>query len=139
MRFYPGSRSAEPSRRSFAQKSSSINLDSHVREGQDHFEVLPFKARLPLHSPRQFVEQLSSEAPHRAPRGQYVLGSFFSARAGPNLLSDVQNCTPRTAAVPLEPDSLHARTVFSFSQRGEHEMSEQNKAIVRRLIEEVWN
>ena len=44
----------------FAQKSSSINLDTHVREGQDHVEVLPFKARLPLPSPRQFVEQLSS-------------------------------------------------------------------------------
>jgi hypothetical protein len=26
----------------FAQKSLSINLDTHVREGQDHLEVSPF-------------------------------------------------------------------------------------------------
>src|SRR5207253_3736451 len=39
----------------FPQKSSSIHLDTHVREGQDHVEVLPFKARLPLPSLTQFV------------------------------------------------------------------------------------
>jgi len=57
----------------FAQKSSSINLDSHVREGQDHVEVLPFKARLPLPSPRQFVEQLgSASSAKRAVRPRLV-------------------------------------------------------------------
>jgi len=35
----------------FAQKSLSINLDTHVREEQHHVEVSPFAARLPLGSP----------------------------------------------------------------------------------------
>src|ERR1700747_884485 len=57
-------------------------------------------------------------------------------------LSDPTDCTPTTAAVPRH----HTRVPlasgecrFCFSHRGEHEMSEQNKAIVRRLVEELWN
>src|SRR5712692_5861118 len=49
---------------------------------------------------------------------------------------------PRTPAVPRH--ITRARLApcedrFCFSQRGEHEMLEQNKAIVRRLFEELWN
>src|SRR5205807_5809636 len=55
--------------------------------------------------------------------------TYRTARPGPQ----------RFYAATLEPDSLHARTVYFFSQKGEHTMSENNKAIVRRLIEEVWN
>src|SRR5260370_35803379 len=36
----------------FAQKYFSINLDTHVPEEQDHLEVSPFQASLPLRSPR---------------------------------------------------------------------------------------
>jgi hypothetical protein len=35
----------------FAQKNLSILLDTHVLEEQDHVEVSPFKARLPLPNP----------------------------------------------------------------------------------------
>src|SRR5258708_4240325 len=51
-------------------------------------------------------------APHRAPRGQCVLGSFFSARAGPNVFPTYRTACPgpqRFHATTLELDSLHAR------------------------------
>ena len=38
-------------RSSFAQKSFSILLDTHTLREQDHVEVSPFEARLPLRSP----------------------------------------------------------------------------------------
>src|SRR5437660_11384565 len=107
-----------------AQKSSSINLDTQGCEGQDHVEVLPFKAILPLPSPRQFVEQLSSaSSAKRAVRPRLV---FLRPRRA-YLLSDVQDCTPRTAAVPRR--NTRARRAsceerFFFSQKGEHTMSE---------------
>ena len=39
-------------RSSFAQKSFSIFLDTHTLREQDHVEVSPFEARLPLRSPK---------------------------------------------------------------------------------------
>jgi hypothetical protein len=39
-------------RSSFAQKSFSILLDTHTLREQDHVEVSPFEARLPLRSPK---------------------------------------------------------------------------------------
>ena len=36
----------------FAQKSFSILLDTHTLREQDHVEVSPFEARLPLRSPK---------------------------------------------------------------------------------------
>ena len=39
-------------RTSFAQKSFSILLDTHTLREQDHVEVSPFEARLPLRSPK---------------------------------------------------------------------------------------
>jgi hypothetical protein len=35
----------------FARKKSSIPLDTHFLGEQDHVEVSPFEARLPLRSP----------------------------------------------------------------------------------------
>ena len=35
----------------FAQKNLSILLDTQALEEQDHAEISPFAARLPLHSP----------------------------------------------------------------------------------------
>jgi hypothetical protein len=48
-------------RRSFAQKNSSIVLDTHTLWEQDHVEVSPFEARLPLPSPNA----VSIKATHR--------------------------------------------------------------------------
>src|SRR6202011_4423675 len=39
-------------RSSFTQKSFSILLDTHTLREQDHVEVSPFEARLPLRSPK---------------------------------------------------------------------------------------
>jgi len=79
----------------FAQKNVSILLDAHILREQARAEVSPFEARHPLRSP----SAVSLIAPHRALRGQYVVGSFLTTRAGPNVLYDVQDSTPKTAAV----------------------------------------
>jgi len=54
---------------------------------------------------------LKGQAPHQAPRGQNLFGSFLFPLAEPDFLSDVQVNTPKTPAVtvtPLKPDSLRA-------------------------------
>src|SRR6266513_1957211 len=117
----------------FAQKSSSINLDTQGCEGQDHVEVLPFKARLPLPSPRQFVEQLSSASSAKR-------SSTSSARFSPPARGLTSCPTYRTArpgprrfhAATLEPDSLHARTVFSFLK--EENTKCQNKTKLSSVV-----
>src|SRR6266576_1830790 len=69
--------------------------------------------------------------------------TLFSPPApGLTFCPDVENCTPRTAAVPGH--NIRARLAscedrFRISQKGEHPMSEVNKTIVRSLFEEVWN
>jgi hypothetical protein len=45
----------------FAQKNYSIHFDTRIREEQDHVEVSPFEARLPLPSPNA----VSIKATHR--------------------------------------------------------------------------
>jgi hypothetical protein len=94
---------------------TSINLDTHVREEQDHFEVSPFEARLPLRSPRA----VSFSAKLRIERQE---GSASSARFSP-LARGLTFCPTYTTARPspqrfqsatLEIDSLPARTVFAF-------------------------
>ena len=50
--------------RSFAQKNSSIVLDTRIREEHDHVEVSSFEARLPLRSPNA----VSLKAKHRIER-----------------------------------------------------------------------
>src|SRR5712691_11928446 len=120
-------------------ESFSILLDTHVREEQHYVEVSPFAARLPLRTPRAV-----SLAPKlRIERQEGSTSSApISPLAGPTLSSDPTDFTPRTAAVPRHHTRARLATCedrFCFSQRGEHEMSEQNKAIVRRLFEELWN
>src|SRR5713101_5437630 len=66
---------------------------------------------------KQFLRR---QAPHRAFRGQNLLGSFLFPRSGPNLLSDVQVCRPRRQrfqATPLKSDSLHARRNIEFLKK----------------------
>jgi len=96
-----------PAAAPFAQKSLSINLDTHVREEQDDLEVSLFEARLPLRSPRA----VSLTAKLRIERQE---GSTSSARISP-LTRGLTFCpTHRTArqgpqrfqAATLEPDSL---------------------------------
>src|SRR4029077_7625931 len=96
-----------PAAASFAQKSLSINLDTHVREEQDDLEVSPFEARLPLRSPRavSLTAKLRIErhegSPSSArfsplPRGLTFCPTHRTARQGPQ----------RFQAATLEPDSL---------------------------------
>src|SRR5260370_11002428 len=81
----------------FAQKSLSINLDTHVHEAHHHLDISPFKARLPLGSPWA----VSLIAKLRIERQE---GSTPSAPFSPLLpdltLSDPTDCMPKAAAVP---------------------------------------
>jgi predicted ester cyclase len=62
---------------------------------------------------------------------------------GLHLLFDVQGCTPKTPTARNNdlpgPGSRHASWNFQQLQKGESRMSENNKNVVRRLVEEVWN
>ncbi len=80
----------------------------------------PFEARFPLRSPS--AVSLKDQAPHRALEGQYLLSSFFSTRAGPNLLCDVQDSTPKTPAVPGQASQAPAtrEEEFLISQKENH-------------------
>jgi hypothetical protein len=102
----------------FAQKSLSILLDTHVREEHDHLEVSPFAARLPLSTPRavsltpklriERQEGSTSSARFSPPaRGLTFCPTYGTARQGPQ----------RFQAAILEPDALHARTVFVFLKK----------------------
>src|SRR5712692_718454 len=102
----------------FAQMSLSILLDTHVREEQDHLEVSPVEARLPLPSPRavsltaklRIERQEGSTSSARfspLPRGLTFCPTYRTARLSPQ----------RFQATTLEPDSLHARTVFAFLKK----------------------
>ncbi len=50
-RDFPSFSSASSAAAPFAQENLSILLDTQALEEQDHAEILPFAARLPLHSP----------------------------------------------------------------------------------------
>jgi len=49
---------------SFAQRNWSIPLDMHAQGNDDHVEVSPFAARLPLFSPN--AVSIKGQTPHRA-------------------------------------------------------------------------
>src|SRR3989442_3654314 len=50
-RDFPSFSSASSAAAPFAQRNLSILLDTQVLEEQDHAQISPFAARLPLHSP----------------------------------------------------------------------------------------
>src|SRR3977135_3728088 len=67
-------------RSSFAQKSFSILLDTHTLREQDHVEVSPFEARLPLRSPNAVSLKVKLDIERK--RGDN-LPAFFSLECGP--------------------------------------------------------
>src|SRR5580704_17928190 len=101
----------------------SIVLDTHPGQEQDD-------AGFAFGRVSRFVVQRSffkGQAPHRAPTGQNLLGSFLFPRAGPHLLSDVQLYT-RDASGSRPHDSIPTRSLragISISKNGE--LSCQNK------------
>jgi hypothetical protein len=126
-------------RSSFAQKSFSILLDTHTLREQDHVEVSPFEARLPLRSPK--AVSLRSSSTSRAKRAQAA--RFLFSRVRPYLLSDVQVCKPKTLAVPRETllthYSLDASGNFEFLKKENHHVrikQECRPSFVRRSLEQ---
>jgi|SRR5271166_2003916 len=83
---------------SFASEKGSIVLDTHIQEAQDRYAVSPIGARLPLRKSECIV--FESQAPHRALRGEYLLGCLLTHAWGANFLFDVQDRTRKTAAIP---------------------------------------
>jgi hypothetical protein len=79
------------------------------------------EARLPLLSP--FAVSIG-QAPHRAPTGQNLSGSYSFCRAGPYRLFDVQVLVyprrQRFQATSLQPDSLHAGWNIALLKKENH-------------------
>src|SRR5260370_40684922 len=115
-------------------------MDSCAADEQLHLEFSPFDASIPLRSPRA----VSLSVKFRIERQE---GSTSSARFSPvarGLTFCPMYCATRPRrqwfqATTLEYDSLHARTVFPFLKKENHQMSEHKKAIVRSLVAELLN
>src|SRR5208337_4210977 len=65
------------------KKKVLIVLETRMQREQDRYAVSPIGARLPLRKSECIF--LKSQAPHRAFRGEYLLGSLLSARTGSKL------------------------------------------------------
>ena len=126
-------------RSSFAHKSFSIPLDTHTLREQDHVEVSPFEARLPLRSPNA----VSLKVKLHIERKEGTTCPLLFPRVRPYLLSDVQVCKPKTLAVPRETllthNSLDASGNFEFLKKENHHVrikQECRPSFVRRSLEQ---
>jgi len=102
----------------FVQKSLSINLDTHVREEQDHFEDWLFQARLPLRSPT--AVSLTVKLCVERQEGSTSSTRFSPLAPGPTFCPTYRTTRPgpqRFQVITFEPDSLHVKINFEFLKK----------------------
>jgi steroid delta-isomerase-like uncharacterized protein len=110
-----------------------------MHEAQAESAVSPSNAKLPLRNPSAF--SLKAKLHNRALRGEFLLGYLFSAgtESKPPVRRTGLHTQDRSVSKPRH--SLQTRFLrelkSNFLERVT--MSESNKAVVRRVIEEVWN